>query len=270
MYIYGGQLECGLCHFELNQAEGAGGAVNIQAGVAVLNGSIFTSNSAASGGAVCMGDMASTFPMLVQTSYVNNSAKFGGALYLQIPPPLLTWEGVCSLLTVLRASNNHASQAGGFAFFAGNTSQPPSCILRFAKIAEHFGTASFYGNVFATSPARISVLSVQDNPYLSNEVIKIHPSQSISLVASVHDAFEQPCVQDPPIGINLSPSSTIEFVGSLVGRLNGSGIASFTQASAIQVLQGSANQKFNLSVNTGSTGVQSSTVQMAVVSCGAG
>ena len=120
----------------------------------------------------------------------------------------------------------------------------------------------------STSGEVCSVLSVQGRPYLSDQVVQVYPSKPISLVATVYDAFGHKCKQEPPLGINLSPQPALKFVGSLQGRLDRSGIVHFTQASRIQLLQGSSNQHFNL--NIGSTNVATSNVQMSVVRCPAG
>ena len=238
--------------------------------MAVLDGSIFTSNSAPTGGAIYVLSGCS-IPSLNQTSFVNNTAQKGGALYLELSSKL-TWEDTCSAVhTVAHASINHAQQAGGFGFFAGDILDPPACIVQLATTAKGFGQAELYGDAFATSPVRISVLSVQGSSYSPNQTIPVHPSQPISLVASVHDAFEQPCLNKPPLGVDLTPNpSTVKFIGSLQESLDGSGVASFTQTSSIQLLQGADHQHFNLTVGTGTQQVESSVVQMKVISCPAG
>jgi predicted outer membrane repeat protein len=242
--------------------------------VALLDGSSFISNSAPAGGAIHMFSGCS-IPSLNQTSFVNNTAQEGGALYLELSSKL-TWEDTCSAVhTVAHASANYAQQAGGFGFFAGEISDPPECILQLATTAKGFGQAGLYGDVFATSPVRISVLSVQGSSYSPNQTIPVHPSQPFSFVASVHDAFRQPCVNNPPLGVDLTPNpSTVKFVGSLQESLDGSGVASFIdspiQSSSIRLLQGTDHQHFNLTVGTGAQHVENSVVQMKVISCPAG
>ena len=245
--------------------------------VAVLDGSSFISNSAPAGGAVFVLSGCS-IPSFNQTSFVNNTAsqshtaQKGGALYLERSSKL-TWEETCSTVhTIAHASANYAQQAGGFGFFAGDISdQLPECILQLATTAKGFGQAGLYGDVFATSPVQISVLSVQGSSYSPNQTIPVHPSQPISLVASVHDAFRQPCVNNPPLGVDLTPNpSTVKFIGSLQESLDGSGVASFTQTNSIQLLQGADHQHFDLTISTGAQQVESSVVQMTVTRCPAG
>ena len=238
-----------------------------QGGVGVFDGSNFISNSATHGGAVYTRP-GSTIPSLNQTSFVKNTASVkGGALYL-ILSPQLTWDDACPVLqTVAHGSQNHASQSGGFAFFDGDTSNPTECIMRLSITVEDFGSAYYYGGGFATSPARISVLSVQGSPYSSNKVLRFYPNQPISLVASVHDAFRHPCLPSA-VSLTTDPPS-VEFIGSMQADMkNSSGKASFTQASTVQLLQGTADQRFNLSI--GAQQVQSLVLQMEVIDCPAG
>jgi predicted outer membrane repeat protein len=264
--VLGGKLSCTTCHFELNSGAGSGsggGAVVMQAGVGVFDGSSFTSNSATYGGAVAVSE-GSTIPSLNQTSFVNNTASLnGGALFLNLSPQL-TWDDACPILqTVAHGSQNYASQSGGFAFFGDVTSNPTECIMQLSITVEDFGSAHYYGGGFATSPARISVLSVQGSPYSSSKVLRVYPNQPISLVASVHDAFRHPCL---PSTVSLTPS--VKFIGSMQADMENTGKASFTQASTVQLLQGTADQRFNLSI--GSHQVSSLVLQMEVIDCPAG
>ena len=308
IFMDGGELSCASCHFKHNHAttpstynmdgRGSGGAIYTQNGVeATLDGSTFMSNSAVNGngGSVYMKDgdlscvlchfefnlatkggaIASALGCtltLDQATYVSNTAEEnGGALWLELSRQF-TWIHACVLVqTVVQAFRNRALQAGGFAFFYGATQEPPTCIVKLLSLVRSFGSAGLYGGGFATTPTRSSVLSVQGRIYSPTETIPVHPSEPISLRVSIVDAFGQPCLQDPTLGVNIVPEpSSIRFIGSLQTSLNGTGIASFDQASTFALLQGAENQCFNLSVNSGAPGMHSSIVKMIVADCPAG
>ena len=275
VYMDGGELSCTSCHFEFNQVVDAlrgGGAVYLQQNAAArvdaranLNSSSFSNNRApgSSGGALfahigaflechgCQfemnhaslgGAVASTAGCSVrldETVYLSNSADAnGGALWLTLSEQFL-WPQACSLVETVQATNNSALQAGGFAFFDGLTQNSQSCVDQLTSLADSYGSAGLYGNGVATSPARTVILSTQGIAYNPADTIQVHPIEPITMQVSIVDAFGQPCLQEPALGVNIKPQpSSIKFMGSMQAVLNSTGIASYAQHSTILLLQG--------------------------------
>ena len=245
---------------------GSGGALVISGGRADLTGSMFKGNQAvANGGAIFSANKSRV--TLDNTSYVGNSAFCGGALAM-IMPSAVSWQQLCPSLRIT-GYNNTAKEVGGLGYLTGQ--DPPHCVDQMRAMMPDAGHAGLYGDVFATDPVKISVLSVQGDAYNKTRTYDVYPLQKLAFEFSVHDAFEQPCIQQPALAIQLKPQPPqMRFTGSLEAPLHATGIANMSGPYSIQLLEGFEGQSFNLTVETSALSATKLALPFQVVSCAPG
>ena len=269
MHVVAGIVSAEWSIFSENTAAGTGGALAVVGGKAALNSTVFARNSAVmkggaamtSGGVVNLDN--STFAYNSQQSanggggalhtrldhkmdnvtFNHNDAKgFGGAAWLELGYGL-TLSMLCK--NNVEIVNNHASKAGGGVFF-GDEKIDSAEILReilaeeclqkeLQQLAAGNNTADGYGGIVASNPASVHVISVQNRPYSSGNLISLFPDEHISYVLLVTDAFEQPCVLEPPLEMHMY--SEVNSSGITYTKLNSSGFAAVNEHEKVTLVE---------------------------------
>ena len=190
----------------------------------------------------------------------------GGAVWWQFS----NWVALCKFVTNSTFTSNYAGVAGGALFVQDANTPPPECIQQAVhSMQQHNNTAHGYGNTIASSPSSVQMISVQGSSHLPTQTtpVDVYPAQPLSFVVSVHDVFQQPCVQSPPINLVVATTPNVPLIWAHNSRLNATGFANMVESDAIRLLQAN-HTPFVMNFSTDSTSHAS--VYFQPVSCPAG